>query len=1062
MGLGLGLSGQPGYAVQVNGSKGSVLAIDFRVLGPLEVVHDGVPLRLGGPRARTLLAALLIETDRFVSRDRLIDEVWADEPPATAENALQVQIAALRRLLPGRVETRGTAYRLVASPGEIDSRRFELAVSEAHPSLERQPAQAAAKLGSALEAWRGPALDGSATGRMASAEAIRLDALRRTTQIERADACLSLGENEAVIADLEGLLAGDPTDERLAARLMLAEYRGRGASEALATFARVRDAIERELAATPDTALLELRLAIERRDPTLAGPSAGLPVPVTRFVGRELELRETLALLGTSRLLTLTGPGGSGKSRLALELARAMAATRLAEVHLVSLAALPPGGSVTRLIADGLDVRERRGEPLIAGILSRLRNQRVLLVLDNCEHVLGTVAALSTELLEAAPGLRILATSREPLGAAGEVTWAVSGLGLPGPGASPADSLAAESMQLLLDRAAAARPGFDLSGPAVAHAVALCRRLDGLPLAIELAAARLRTLSLPAIVERLEGHMDLPAGRGDATPERHRTMRAAIDWSYDLLGADERRMLRRLAVFRGGVDLSGAMAVWGDPLPGADPFEALSRLVDQSMVVASPGPEGPASYRLLETIRQYAEERLAEAGEVDATRTMIITLFNDGAEKIFGFKAAEMIGRSIESLIPLRFLHSHKQHVQNFTGSPDALRAMNERGAIYGLRKDGTEFPAEASISKFEVEGEKVLTVRLRDVTEQRKAEEALKKSEATVRALLESASQGVVAVNPQGAIMLVNAKTEELFGYSRDEMLGQPIEMLLPQRFRGTHHHHRDGYFNQPRERPMGVGLDLSARRKNGSEFPVEISLSYVKSDEGTIAISFITDITERKRSEEQIRTSLEEKEVLLKEIHHRVKNNLQIVSSLLSLQSGYSREDVVRELFVESQNRVKSMALIHEKLYQSTDMANIDFADYIQSLARNLFHSYVANLETISLTTDVTVSLGIDHAIPCGLIINELLSNSLKYAFPGGRHGTISLSFHARDTVFELTFKDDGIGLPAGLDFRNTESLGLQIVNTLTEQLGGVIEHSGGSGTEFVIRFSDNQAKK
>ncbi len=586
------------------------------------MVHDGVPLRLGGPRARTLLAALLIETDRFVSRDRLIDEVWADEPPATAENALQVQIAALRRLLPGRVETRGTAYRLVASPGEIDSRRFELAVSEAHPSLERQPAQAAARLGSALEAWRGPALDGSTTGRMAGAEAIRLDALRRTTQIERADACLSLGENEAVIADLEGLLAGDPTDERLAARLMLAEYRGRGASVALATFDRVRDAIERELAATPDTALLELRLAIERRDPTLAGPSAGLPVPVTRFVGRELELRETLALLGTSRLLTLTGPGGSGKSRLALELARAMAATRLAEVHLVSLAALPPGGSVTRLIADGLDVRERRGEPLIAGILSRLRNQRVLLVLDNCEHVLGTVAALSTELLEAAPGLRILATSREPLGAAGEVTWAVSGLGLPGPGASPADSLASESMQLLLDRAAAARPGFELSGQAIAHAVALCRRLDGLPLAIELAAARLRTLSLPAILERLEGHMDLPAGRGDATPERHRTMRAAIDWSYDLLGADERRMLRRLAVFRGGVDLSGAMAVWGDPLPGADPFEALSRLVDQSMVVASPGPEGPASYRLLETIRQYAEERLAEAGEVDATRTM--------------------------------------------------------------------------------------------------------------------------------------------------------------------------------------------------------------------------------------------------------------------------------------------------------------------------------------------------------------------------------------------------------------------------------------------------------
>jgi len=613
---------EPDYPVQVQPARESTLAIDFRVLGPLEVIHDGVPLRLGGPRARALLAALLIETGRFVSRDRLIDELWAEEPPATAENALQVQIAALRRLLPGRVETQGTAYRLVVTPDEIDARRFEMAVAEAQPALERQPALAAARLATALEAWRGPALDGSTTGRMAGAEATRLDALRRTTQIERADACLALGESDTVIADLAGLVAGDPTDERLAGRLMLAQYRGRGANVALATFDRVRDALERELAATPDTALLELRLAIERHDPTLAAPSAGLPVPVTRFVGRERELRETLALLGTSRILTLTGPGGAGKSRLALELARAMAATRLAEVHLVSLASLPPGGSVTRLIADGLDVHEARGEPLIAGILSRLRNQRVLLVLDNCEHVLGAVAGLSTDLLEAAPGLRILATSREPLGSPGEVTWAVTGLGLPVPGASPADTLAAEAMQLLMDRAAAVRPGFELSGSAVASAVALCRRLDGLPLAIELAAARLRSLSLPAIVERLEGRMDVPAGRGEATTERHRTMRAAIDWSYDLLSEDERRMLRRLAVFRGGLDLSGATAVWGDPLPSVDAFEALCRLVDQSMVVASPGPEGPTAYRLLETIRQYAEERLTEAGELEATRTL--------------------------------------------------------------------------------------------------------------------------------------------------------------------------------------------------------------------------------------------------------------------------------------------------------------------------------------------------------------------------------------------------------------------------------------------------------
>jgi predicted ATPase/DNA-binding SARP family transcriptional activator len=592
------------------------------MLGPLEVIRDGMPLRLGGPRARSLLAALLVENGQFVSRDRLIDELWGDEPPATAENAVQVQVASLRRLLPDRIETRGTAYRLDARPAEIDARRFEAAVDEGHSSMPRQPALAAAQLAAALAEWRGPALDGSTTGRMALAEATRLDGRRRTTQIERADACLALGEDETVITELAGLLAQDPTDERLAGRLMLAEYRGRGASTALATFDRVRDAVELDLDAAPDIALLELRRAIERHDPTLAGQTAGLPASTNRFVGRERELRETLALLGTSRLLTLTGPGGSGKTRMAIELARAMAATRLAEVHLVQMASLPPGGSVTRLVADSLDVRERRGEPLLASLQSRLRDQRVLLILDNCEHVLAAVASLSVDLLAAAPGLRILATSREPLGAPGETIWAVSGLGIPPPAASAADILASESVQLLVDRATAALPGFELSGAAVASAVALCRRLDGLPLAIELAAARLRGLSLAAIVEHLEGRMDVPAGRAQAGTERHRTMRAAIDWSYHLLTEPERRMLRRLAVFRGSLQLSGALVVWGDPADGSDPFELLSRLVDQSMVVAAHSLDGPTSYRLLETIRQYAEERLAEAGEVEATRAL--------------------------------------------------------------------------------------------------------------------------------------------------------------------------------------------------------------------------------------------------------------------------------------------------------------------------------------------------------------------------------------------------------------------------------------------------------
>ncbi len=601
------------------------MGLDFRILGPLEVVADGVPLRLGGPRPRALLAALLVETDRFVSRDRLIDELWGDEPPATAGNALQAQVAALRRLLPGRIVTSGAAYRLAARPEEIDARRFEMSVREAHGLLERNPAIAASQLSAALGAWRGPALDGAPTGRMVGAEATRLDTLRRAAQVDRADACLALGQHETAVAELSGLVAGDPTDERLAGRLMLAQYRSSGSSDALATFDLVYAALQGELAAVPDAALLELRRAIERRDPTLAGPTAGLPVPTTRFVGRERDLREAHDLLVTSRLLTLVGPGGCGKSRLALELARAVAAGRLAEVHLVALATLPPGASVTRLIADVLDVRERRGEPLVAGILSRLRNQRTLLLLDNCEHVLPMAAGLCAQLLAGAPGLRILATSREPLGVPGEVTWAVSGLELPAPTATVTEILAADSLQLLADRALAVRPGFVLSGRDVANAVALCRRLDGLPLAIELAAARLRSLSLAEIVERLEDRLDLPARRGEATLERHRTMRAAIDWSHDLLAPDERRMLRRLAVFRGRLDVQAAFAVWGDVELDDDPFASLCRLVDQSMVVAEPSLDGPTSYRLLVTVRQYAEERLAEAGEAAATRGLHAT-----------------------------------------------------------------------------------------------------------------------------------------------------------------------------------------------------------------------------------------------------------------------------------------------------------------------------------------------------------------------------------------------------------------------------------------------------
>ena len=452
--------------------------------------------------------------------------------------------------------------------------------------------------------------------------------------------------------------------------------------------------------------------------------------------------------------------------------------------------------------------------------------------------------------------------------------------------------------------------------------------------------------------------------------------------------------------------------------------------------------------------------RISEDAIISIDDQQTITLFNDGAEKVFGYTNAQVLGRKLDMLIPPRFRKVHGAYTGNFGGSPDALRAMNERGSIYGLRSDGTEFPAEASISKFEVGGEKVLTVRLRDITERKRAEEAVKRSEARFAGIVRISEDAIISVDDNQNITLFNEGAEKIFGYSSAEVMGKGIDILIPGRFGLVHHGYIAKFGESPDAlRAMNERGSLFGLRKDGTEFPAEASISKFELAGEKVLTVRLRDITERKRAEEQIRNSLAEKEVLLKEIHHRVKNNLQVVSSLLSLQSGDPKLEPLRELFIESQNRVKSMALIHEKLYLSADFSNIDFADYIESLARNLFHSYGANPERISLTIEVDVELDIDHAIPCGLIINELLSNALKHAFPNERHGGILLRFRRRGRAFILDFSDDGIGLPPGINFRETESLGLQLVTTLTSQIGGKIERLPMEGTGFEISFEAPQ---
>ncbi len=350
----------------------------------------------------------------------------------------------------------------------------------------------------------------------------------------------------------------------------------------------------------------------------------------SRFVGRRLELAQTYALLTNSRVLTLAGPGGSGKSRLAIELARSLTSVHPGGTYFIDLAPLTATASVSREVAATIGVRERQGEPLPKLLARWLRHRRCLLVLDNCEHLVESCAALSSALLETAPGLRILATSREPLGMRGEVVYAVPGLALPSRTDPIATIESSDAVRLLLDRAAAARPGFALTAEDAQLAAAVCRKLDGLPLAIELAAERLRTVSLRELLAWLDERLD-SLGETRGVQARHRTMRAAIQWSYELLDEEERAAFRRFSVFAGSFDAAAGSAVATDwaPLAGPVDMRALcDRLANKSMLVAEPGSER-ARYRMLEVVRQFGADCAIDAGEDREARSLHARWYHD-------------------------------------------------------------------------------------------------------------------------------------------------------------------------------------------------------------------------------------------------------------------------------------------------------------------------------------------------------------------------------------------------------------------------------------------------
>jgi predicted ATPase/DNA-binding SARP family transcriptional activator len=584
----------------------------FGILGPLAVWRDGEPVEIGGLRVRMLLALLLLDAGRTVGSARLIDEIWAESPPAGAANALQSLVSRLRPVVePAAVELAPGGYRLAVEPDAVDARRFERLAAEGRRALaDGEPARAADLLREALALWRGEPLSDLAAGGFARAEVARLDQLRLAATEDRIGAELATGQAEGLIAELESLVAAHPLNERLRGLLMRALHRAGRPADALALYAETRRLLADELGVDPSPDLDRLHTAMLRRDASLEEQPRR--AHLTSFVGREEELRRVAVLLRERRLVTLVGPGGTGKTRLAQELA----APGREGVRWVELAPLGDPVDVPRAVLAAVGAREaglmergvRPADPL-ERLRSALASKRLLLVLDNCEHLVEAAARLVDALLAACPELRVLATSREPLGVPGESLWPVPPLDEP------------SAVRLFLDRATAVRPHFAPAGGSAAAVAKVCRRLDGMPLAIELAAARLRSLTVEQVLERLDDRFSLLTGGSRTALPRHQTLRAVVDWSWDLLDEPERVLLRRLSVFAGGATLEAAEEVCGGRgLPGAAVLDVLARLVDRSLLEAVAAEPGTMRYRLLETVRAYGLERLAEAGEETAIR----------------------------------------------------------------------------------------------------------------------------------------------------------------------------------------------------------------------------------------------------------------------------------------------------------------------------------------------------------------------------------------------------------------------------------------------------------
>ncbi|MFJ2774093.1 BTAD domain-containing putative transcriptional regulator [Streptomyces sp. NPDC087300] len=618
--------------------------MQIRMLGPFEVrTNDGEPADVPGARLRGLLIALALRPGHAVPKASLVDWIWGEHPPADATNALQRLVSRLRKVLPdGAIEGQPDGYRLIVPPDAVDAVRFERLLG-AGRSRGEDASRRAPLLREALGLWRGAALQdvGLQESDAFDAAVTRLEGLRLAATEERFDAEVALGHGVEILTELTDLVAAHPMRERLVASLIRALASAGRDSEALQVYERLREALADELGADPSPELSALHVSLlrgelGRREETR---KTNLRAELTSFVGKDAEVTAVRELVAEHRLTTLIGPGGSGKTRLATETSRTLLADLPDGAWLVELAAIGADGDVNdvaQVTLTGLGLRDALlgaslNTELTDRLITAIRERDALLVLDNCEHVIESAAVFAHRLLGECRRLRILATSREPLGITGEALWPVEPLALPDDATDPAGIESSPAVRLLRDRAGAVRRNLAADAGTLATMVRVCRALDGMPLAIELAAASLRTLTIDQLAARLDDRFRLLTSGSRTALPRHKTLRAVVDWSWELLTDAERAVLRRLSVFSGGASPEAAETVCaGDGVDPAEVYELLTALTEKSLLRAD--GDGAPRYRMIGTIKEYAAGRLAEAGETESARHAHLAHFTGLAE----------------------------------------------------------------------------------------------------------------------------------------------------------------------------------------------------------------------------------------------------------------------------------------------------------------------------------------------------------------------------------------------------------------------------------------------